>query len=365
MQGNVQGNVQSEGEGEAHVREGEARQGGVEDELGEEELRQFARVKQWELNAVKKSRDAGQAKLQELQSTNARLRVHIATLLAEQSTYSRDSYRTEELQFEVDAKCKEISALKTALQSARAERDELAVQLQTYQRAASASVATPAAVPGPPAALAAPPSRRDGGASDWSALPSFPEGGFAVSAEAARRIAGLVRQITGAASRGTGEDMVALGLASAADAQHELEACLSDCRATLRTYYSGQGIDTDADEDEDEWGALLAACLGDVVFADGLVVKTWKEAVGTLQAAAPHRVETFPLSAKAGCLLSYLRTHLPGLVDDAGRGLQAAARAVHDGAAASEVTAKSTGAFTGTGTRTSTGGSGITSADAE
>jgi hypothetical protein len=363
----MQGNVQGEGEGEAHVREGEARDGGVEDELGEEELRLFARVKQWELNAVKKSRDAGQAKLQELQSTNARLRVHIATLLAEQSTYSRDSYRTEELQFEVDAKCKEISALKTALQSVRAERDALAVQLQTYQRAASASVATPAAAPGAPAALAAPPSRRDGGASDWSALPPFPEGGFAVSAEAARRIAGLVRQITGAASCGTGEDMVALGLASAADAQHELEACLSDCRATLRTYYSGQGIDTDADDDE--WGALLAACLGDVVFADGLVVKTWKEAVGTLQAAAPHRVETFPLSAKAGCLLSYLRTHLPGLVDDAGRGLQAAARAVHDGAAASEVTAKSTGAFTitgtGTGARTSTGSSGITSADAE
>jgi hypothetical protein len=287
------------------------------DEYSPSDLRAIVRARDLDLAAACKQRDRGDAQLREMKQVLARLRAVNGALLADKTHHVDQLDRVRDLEdqahrwadgqqrLEVKGSSEREAKLRNDLSVACVQLEAATARITDLQ----ARVAELESAPAPSGAQSTGPDGADlvaGGADDV---------GFTVTAAAARRIADLVQQLTGVRTASFGAaDMLELGLSNSVTARRDMDACYAHLRTVLDGCYRGQPRHTD-------WGALLAATLSDVVFAGDLLSKAWTETVQAMHELVapddqPPDAAAFPVSVRAGCLLSYVRMHLPVLAED-------------------------------------------------
>jgi hypothetical protein len=297
------------------------------EELSVADLRALVRVRQLDLAATNRRLQESEARVKRLKEKNAVIRADNVILLTYRATQGDQRERLLDLQDEVGRWRERYMNLDEQLKaaqegaskaSATARRDlgTCRGQLDAARKTVAQLQARVAELEEGAASSSSSSSSSSAPASSGSSASS---GGFAVGASAARRIVQLLRRLMGvkACQACTSGDLLELGLANVAAASRDMDCCLEELRSAVEKCYDKKGPATGS------WGALLAATFADVVFADDLLAKTWTESVQHLHQAAeaadrasdqaPPDISSFPLSLKAGCLLSYVRTHLPVL----------------------------------------------------
>ena len=290
------------------------------------DLRAIARARELELAAATKQRQRSDARVSELEQVVARLRAVNGALLAEKTRHDDQRDRVRDLEEQAHRWAEGQQRLAAQVPSARESevRNDLSVARGQLEAATAkiadlqARVAELESAPAPTGLhitnradlLAGRAGRADhqvGGGDDV---------GFTVTGAAARRISDLVQQLTGVRTASFGAaDMLELGLSNSVSARRDMDATYAHlCAALDKCYRRGQPRHTD-------WGALLAATLSDVVFAGDLLSKAWNDTVHAMHElvaadAQPPDAAAFPVSLRAGCLLSYVRLHLPALAED-------------------------------------------------
>jgi hypothetical protein len=298
------------------------------EELSVADLRALVRVRQLDLAATNRRLQESEACVKRLKKQNAEVIADNVNLLTYKATQTDQRERLLDLQDEVarwrerymnrDEQLKtaregELKAREGALKASATARRDLGICRGQLDAARKTVVELQARI----AELEERAVSSSSSSSSSSCDSSASSGGFAVGASAARRIVQLLRRLMGVKACKSGSDLLEVGLANAAAASQDMDCCLEELRSAVEKCYDKKGPATGS------WGALLAATFADVVFADDLLAKTWTETVQHLHQAAeaadqaadqaPPDVSSFPLSLKAGCLLSYVRTHLPVL----------------------------------------------------
>ena len=299
-----------------------------------EDLRAIARVRQIDLRAATLECDELRVQVGKLTQSNTRVRAVNTALLVSKGKWDDQLQRLHELEDQAldMQRCKSDlqDSLKRAHEAEAAsvkERDNSLALLdaadarigELHERVAELEQQTGLAYVGVPS------------------TPAPEPGGFVVSAMAAQRIAQLVGQLTrtSAAMPPNNQHSLELGLASALDAQQDINSAMAVLTGALAPFY----VPEKREDGCSDWGALLAACFGDVVFADGLLSKAWTATVQCLHQLTDtggHTTDAtdFPISLKAGYLLSYVRTHIPALAEDVRSARAAAYPPAHEATAA-------------------------------
>ena len=249
-----------------------------------EDLRAIARVRQIDLRAATLECDELRVQVGKLTQSNTRVRAVNTALLVSKGKWDDQLQRLHELEDQAldMQRCKSDlqDSLKRAHEAEAAsvkERDNSLALLdaadarigELHERVAELEQQTGLAYVGVPS------------------TPAPEPGGFVVSAMAAQRIAQLVGQLTrtSAAMPPNNQHSLELGLASALDAQQDINSAMAVLTGALAPFY----VPEKREDGCSDWGALLAACFGDVVFADGLLSKAWTATVQCLSGRRAQR----------------------------------------------------------------------------